>query len=51
MIKNGYMSERYEKYHKIFCFTCKVVLGRKRDALNHKGHDVDYVKEDGTRDA
>ena len=50
MIKKGYTQDTYKKYHKIFCFTCKVVLGRKRDALNHMGHKVRYVDENGEID-
>jgi len=49
---NAYETEdkQSRRWHKIYCFDCKRTLPSKSAAArSHRGHDVDYLNENGER--
>lgn len=48
--QKGLVVEKPKKFERIHCFTCKQDLATKRVLKSHLGHDVHYVKKDGTID-
>lgn len=45
-----YNEPKPKRYFAIHCFTCKKNLPGKSHCHNHLGHDVHYVKPDGSLD-
>lgn len=43
--------EKPVKHNGIKCRTCKKMLGSKREMRSHIGHEVVYLKNDGTEDS
>lgn len=50
MIRHEQVTEKYKPYYAIRCFSCDRKLSGKSALGQHRGHDVQYVKADGTID-